>query len=83
MTEQELVGMLIALITLYVLIINGLIGFSIFNECDYPYVLPSDIYEESNMNWFGAIICYILTLIIFAPWVITRFITWLFTVGRK
>ena len=77
------IRLLIAIITLYLFLINGTFGGILFCSIEYPFVLPSDIYENINVNWFGAIFIYILTFIVFAPWCILKFIVWICTVGRE
>ena len=52
------------------------------NDCDIFYT-PKTIYEESNMNWFGCIIVYIIMFPFGFVFAIGGFLRWLFTVGRK
>lgn len=47
------------------------------------FYTPKSIYEESNMNWFGAIIVYILIFPFSFVFAIGGFLRWLFTVGRR
>lgn len=44
---------------------------------------PAEIYDTSKLNWFGAIILYLLAVIIFPAYYIITFIKFIFTVGRK
>lgn len=48
---------------------------------------PADFYEDTNMNWFGCVVCWIGEFIllpgIWAAVLVAMFIEWLFTVGRK
>ena len=76
-------GLLIAMILMYLVIINAMLGGMLYCSIEYPFVLPSDIYENTNVNWFGAIFIYLLTFIAFAPWYILKFIVWVCTVGRE
>lgn len=76
-------NLIIACILMYLILINGMLGGMLYSAVDYPFVLPSDIYENTNVNWFGAIFIYLLTFITFAPWCILKFIVWVCTVGRE
>ncbi len=40
--------------------------------------MPKDIKDNTEMNWFGCIVCYILLFILFPVWNIGQFIYWLF-----
>ena len=64
-----------------------------FNNPTSLFVFPRDIYDNTSMNWFGTIFCYILLSIfsilltivkIFATiaMLIYEGVHWLFTVGR-
>lgn len=44
--------------------------------------MPRDIKNNTKMNWFGCIVCYILLFIIFPIFNIGKFIYWLFHVKR-
>ena len=76
-------GLLIAMTIMYLILINGMLGGMLYSTVEYPFVLPSDIYKNTNVNWFGAIFIYLLTFIAFAPWCILKFIVWICTVGRE
>lgn len=43
--------------------------------------LPSDFKDETDMNWFGCIICYLLLFILFPILNICKFIYWLFHIN--
>lgn len=49
----------------------------------YPCLIPKHIYEELNVNWFGATLLYILYFICVPVFAILSFIYWCCTVGRK
>lgn len=49
----------------------------------YPFTLPKTIYNDINVNWFGAILLYCLYLTIVPIFAIGTFIYWLCTVGRN
>ena len=44
---------------------------------------PNDIYDITEMNWFGCITIYIILFPIAFIYEIGGFLKWLFTVGRK
>lgn len=44
---------------------------------------PAEIYDASELNWFGAVVLYLLAVIIFPAYYIIAFIRFIFTVGRK
>lgn len=77
------VGVIIAMTLMYLIIINGMLGGMLYCSVEYPFILPSDLYKDTNMNWFGAISVYLMTFIAFAPWCIIRFVVWLYTVGKE
>lgn len=47
------------------------------------FYTPKTIYKNSNMNWLGTIIVYILIFPFSFVLAIGGFLKWLFTVGRK
>ena len=49
----------------------------------YPCITPKHIYEGLEVNWFGAILLYIIYFICVPIFAILSFIYWLCTVGRK
>ena len=49
----------------------------------YPCLIPKHIYKGLKVNWFGAILLYILYFICVPVFAILSFIYWLCTVGRK
>lgn len=45
--------------------------------------LPNEIYRNSEMNWFGVMIIFILEIIFFPIQYMFRFLYWICHVGRK
>ena len=73
-------------------IIAIILSWLIFEICSHLFLLevfetifytPKSIYKETNMNWFGVIIVYILIFPFSFIFAIGGFLKWLFTVGRK
>lgn len=46
------------------------------------WVTPKDVYDTTCMNWFGAVITYLLMFVIDPFWYIAKLIWWAFHVGR-
>jgi len=40
--------------------------------------MPSDFKDNTEMNWFGCVICYLVLFILFPIWNICKLIYWLF-----
>ena len=80
---------------MYPIIIGiGTIVDIIMCACDMGILIPSDIYENTKLNWFGSwflyilfIICspftFILRLLVISVFFLIVGIKWLFTVGRE
>ena len=78
-------------------IIGGAIEGSISSKVggDGIFVMtPADFYNNTPMNWFGSIFCYMLILVISPFWTVIKIllglvailylgVKWLFTVGKK
>lgn len=52
------------------------------NEIELPNT-PKDIYDNFNVNWFGAITLYLLIIILLPIIYLGKFIYFIFTAGRK
>lgn len=62
----------------------------LFRLMDDEFILsrtPAELYEDTNMNWFGCIVCWIGEFVLMPGiWItvlVAMFFEWLFTVGRK
>lgn len=75
--------MMIFLTVFYIM--AHLIGFGIgfCSDNKYPFLLPKNIYDEYNVNWFGAMFIYLVYLASTPLYAIGTFFWWLCTVGRK
>lgn len=62
-------------ITFIVIILQGT-GFKYAWNVYIP--MPKDIKNNTNMNWLGCIVCYILLFILLPIWYIGKVIYWLF-----
>lgn len=40
--------------------------------------MPKDIKDNTNMNWFGCIVCYMVLFILLPIWYICKLVYWLF-----
>lgn len=80
---------LIAILILYVMtvVIVGMVSLFLIGDRKICLLTPSEIYENTSLNWFGCIFIWFLEFIINPfMWVgilIVKSIIWLFTVGRK
>ena len=80
---------LIAILVLYVMaiVIVGIISLLLIDDMKICLLTPNEIYENTNLNWFGCISVWFLEFLINPiMWIcitILKFIIWLFTVGRK
>ena len=88
---------LIALVLIFWLV-TGLVTEALIAEkiadMNMIFVFPSDIYNNTKMNWFGCWFCFILLKLFnfFGTFIllsgicvlyVVSFFHWLFTVGRK
>ena len=78
MQTGEIIGLIIA-----ILIFELITHLGISDFLDQIFYTPLSIYNESRMNWFGAIVVYILIFPFSFILGIGGFLRWLFTVGRK
>lgn len=78
MNLGEIIGIILAVLVFETF--SHLLLTEIFETIFYT---PKSIYEECNINWFGAIIIYILIFPFSFILSIGGFLKWLFTVGRK
>ena len=76
------IGEIIGLI-LVSLVFESFTHLFLADNLDIKFYTPRSIYEESNMNWFGTVIVYILIFPFSFILGIGGFLRWLFTVGRK
>lgn len=80
---------LVTILILYVMavVIVSTISLLFLGDMKVCLLTPSEIYENTNLNWFGCIFIWFLEFIINPiMWIciaIINFIKWLFTVGRK
>lgn len=80
---------LITVLALYVMavIIVSIVSLLLVGDRKICLLTPSEIYENTNLNWFGCIFVWFLEFIINPiMWIcifIVEIIKWLFTVGRK
>jgi len=51
---------------------------NLYDKLDVFVAMPSDIKDNTDMNWFGCIVCYILLFILFPIVNIGKVIYWLF-----
>ena len=77
--------MVIFLVVAYIFVVGGLIGIvmaTLPDECGLSCFNPNVIYDNWNVNWFGAYCLSIIMTIIALPISIFYWIYKLFTVGR-
>ena len=48
---------------------------------DYPFLLPATIYKNCSVNWFGAILLYILYCLTTPIWAAITLFIYLCTIG--
>lgn len=77
--------LLILLLLSCIFILHFISAFILYmiNENIPLFYTPKTIYKETEMNWFGCIVIYILLFPIGFVYEIGGFLKWLFTVGRK
>lgn len=51
-------------------------------DFDMLSITPSDVHNCNNVNWFGAVVLWLLFFVINPFFFIAHFIVWIFTVGR-
>ena len=80
---------LLAMLVLYVIavIIVSIVSLLLLGDVKICLLTPSEIYENTNLNWFGCVFIWFLEFLI-NPFVwigilVVRTAIWLFTVGRK
>ena len=80
---------LIAILILYVIAVAivSIISLLFLGDMKICLLTPSEIYENTNLNWFGCIFVWFLEFLINPiMWIcitIVKIVKWLFTVGRK
>lgn len=80
---------LIAILILYAMavVIITIVSLVLIGNMKVCLLTPSEIYESTNLNWFGCVFIWFLEFIINPiMWIcitIVKIIKWLFTVGRK
>ena len=80
---------LITILILYVMavVIVSILSLLFLGDMKICLLTPNEIYENTNLNWFGCIFVWFLEFIINPiMWVcitIGKIVKWLFTVGRK
>lgn len=80
---------LITILILYVMAVAivSILSLLFLGDMKICLLTPSEIYEKTNLNWFGCIFVWFLEFIINPiMWIciaVLKFIIWLFTVGRK
>ena len=80
---------LIAILVLYAMAIAivSIVSLLLIGDMKICLLTPSEIYENTNLNWFGCIFVWFLEFLINPiMWIcitIGKIIIWLFTVGRK
>lgn len=83
--SEPLLFFLMLLAAFYILTSIIAIGQIVSDGFGLP-LTPADVYyeyEEGKLNWFGATMLYLLTVLIFPMYYILAFIKFIFTVGRK
>lgn len=76
-------GIILLFVALVIILLNiGMFVLEWKEEIELPNT-PKDIYEEHDVNWFGAVILYLLTIIFLPIIYLFKFIYFIFTVGRK
>lgn len=80
---------LLAMLVLYVIavVIVSIVSILLLGDVKICLLTPSEIYENTNLNWFGCVFVWFLEFLI-NPFVwigitIAKIVKWLFTVGRK
>lgn len=80
---------LIAILILYVMAVGivSIVSLLFIGDQKICLLTPSEIYENTNLNWFGCVFVWFLEFIINPiMWIciaIVKIVKWLFTVGRK
>ena len=87
--ECTLNDFLITMLILYVMavVIVSIVSLLLIEDMKICLLTPSEIYENTNLNWFGCgFVCFLEFIINPIMWIcitIIKIIKWLFTVGRK
>lgn len=79
---------MIVMIVLYLLVIFYSIStvVTIANVISDGFGLPltpAEVYDAGRLNWFGAVMLYLLIVLIFPVYYIIAFVRFIFTVGRN
>ena len=65
------------------LIIATIYGFYHDDDGNWHPLTPKRLYDNFKINWFGAITFYIACIVINPIWLLSSWIYFIFTVGRK
>jgi hypothetical protein len=74
---------LLSFLAISELIIHAIYLSAVIEYDSYLLLTPRSIYQNTHMNWFGAILVYLIYFIFVPFYAITAFLIWLCTVGRK
>ena len=80
---------LVSILILYVMAVAivSIVSLLLIGDRKICLLTPSEIYENTNLNWFGCVFVWFLEFIINPiMWIcitIAKTFIWLFTVGRK
>ena len=68
-----------------VIAIHGAVAYAVAGSTRFRKIclLPSDFYNAYSINWFGAILLYIVYFVFAPALAVYAFLKWLCTVGRK
>ena len=68
-------------------VIVSIVSLLLIGDRKICLLTPSEIYENTNLNWFGCVFVWFLEFIINPiMWIcitVVKIVKWLFTVGRK
>lgn len=78
MNEVQITLLIFAILAIHALAF----GFGWLHSDDYPFLLPTTIYKNNSVNWFGAIFLYILYCLTTPIWAVITLFIYLCTVGR-
>lgn len=70
------------LVYLFITLMISIVVFCLYTPTDY-YLCPISIYEDSELNIFGALLVFIFLLMIIPFYYVAIFIYWICHVGRK